>query len=420
MSDSQHPNLEQEPSAAPQARPVPSAQPQAADAGASPVTAAEPDLSLACAAKSQLAPHPASAPAAEQTVEQVEAAPAEQAAEQATDQAVEQGAGQAAAQAADQAQVVASAPDSAPGAEPAAGAAGASAGPQPPVFKMGDDVSAYTGRPRFTAEDNKALAQSARFFRQAMTTAARARGEEYEPFQLPAKMRAQLAKIDEESAQLKYEEALKAGLSEEEAQAIKDKSLAALSSLHAVNAEEDEQLKQAQSEQERIDAGGARFYHKYQELLERQQEHQAANKEKVKRNLKVALVVIVGLVGYMLFSKFALDKDAASIEELKAALPLTIDETTAMVRIDDRNDDFRIFFEKDPKAFEGWSEHQKQAALDQFSKNAPLLCKNQLLNHIITSGKKVTVILEATDRSFSRQYSVDQCPTTENREGLDL
>lgn len=412
MSDSQHPNLEQEPSAAPQARPTPSAQPQAADAGASPVTAAEPDLSLACAAESQLAPHPASAPAAEQTAAQVDAAPAEQA----TGQAVEQGAGQATAQAADQDEVVASAP----GAEPAAGAAGASARPQPPVFKMGDDVSAYTGRPRFTAEDNKALAQSARFFRQAMTTAARARGEEYEPFQLPAKMRAELAKIDAESAQLKYEEALKAGLSEEEAQAIKDKSLAALSSLHAVNAEEDEQLKQAQSEQERIDAGGARFYHKYQELLERQQEHQAANKEKVKRNLKVAFVVIVGLVGYMLFSKFALNKDAASIEELKAALPLTIDETTAMVRIDDRNDDFRIFFEKDPKAFEGWSEHQKQAALDQFSKNAPLLCKNQLLNHIITSGKKVTVILEATDRSFSRQYSVDQCPTTENREGLDL
>ena len=281
----------------------------------------------------------------------------------------------------------------------------------PPVFKMGDDVSAYTGRPRFTPEDNKALAQSSRFFRQAMTTAARARGEEYEPFQLPAKMRAELAKIDEEAAQLKYEEALKAGLSEEEAQAIKEQSYSSVAQLHAVDPEEDEELRQARREEQRIASGGARFYHKYQELLQKQQEHQAANKAKIKSNLKIALVVIVGLMGYMAYNQLVLNKDASSIEELKAALPLTIDETTAMVRIDDRNDDFRIFFEKDPKAFEGWDEHQKQAALDQFAKNAPLLCKNQLLNHIITSGKKVTVILEATDRSFSRQYSVDQCPT---------
>lgn len=301
------------------------------------------------------------------------------------------------------------------GAESAAaevkGAVAQDADGAPPVFKMGDDVSAYTGRPRFTPEDNKALAQSSRFFRQAMTTAARARGEEYEPFQLPAKMRAELAKIDEEAAQLKYEEALKAGLSEEEAQAIKEQSYSSVAQLHAVDPEEDEELRQARREEQRIASGGARFYHKYQELLQKQQEHQAANKAKIKSNLKIALVVIVGLMGYMAYNQLVLNKDASSIEELKAALPLTIDETTAMVRIDDRNDDFRIFFEKDPKAFAGWDEHQKQAALDQFAKNAPLLCKNQLLNHIITSGKKVTVILEATDRSFSRQYSVDQCPT---------
>ena len=182
----------------------------------------------------------------------------------------------------------------------------------PPVFKMGDDVSAYTGRPRFTAEDNKALAQSSRFFRQAMTTAARARGEEYEPFQLPAKMRAELAKIDEEAAQLKYEEALKAGLSEEEAQAIKEQSYSSVAQLHAVDPEEDEELRQARREEQRIASGGARFYHKYQELLQKQQEHQAANKAKIKSNLKIALVVIVGLMGYMAYNQLVLNKDASS------------------------------------------------------------------------------------------------------------
>lgn len=142
-------------------------------------------------------------------------------------------------------------------------------------------------------------------------------------------------------------------------------------------------------------------------------------KERIKRNLKIAAMVLVALVGYMAYNMMGKDeaKDAAAaLEELKASLPLSIDSTTVMTRIDDKDAEFIMLLEKEPSAYEGWDEHQKQAALDQFVKNAPMLCKNPLLRHIITSGKKVTVILEATDRSFSRQYSVDKCPTSSESE----
>lgn len=275
-------------------------------------------------------------------------------------------------------------------------------------FSMGDDVSSFTGRPRITPEENQALSQGARFFHKAMRTAARARGEEYEPYRLPAQMRAALAQIDAEAAQAKIAEAKKAGMSDEEAEAM---AHSAIEQLHSMNAEELASMRKKQEDDSSAEAGGARFYSKYKALVENQEQHKEENRVRLARNIKMLFIVILGLVGYMAYNEFLVDKDARSIEELKAALPLTIDAHTAMVRIDDRDDNFKIYFEKDPKAFEGLDEHQKDAALDQFTQNAPLLCKNTLLRSIISSGKKVTVLLEATDRSFLREFSVDRCPT---------
>lgn len=283
-----------------------------------------------------------------------------------------------------------------------------------PKFKMGDDVSAYTGRPRITEEENRALAGGNRFFHKALDTAARARGESYEPFRLPPHMRAALANIDAESAQERMEEKKRQAeaegkvLTEEE---IKEKE-GAIESFHKLSSEEFEELQKLRSEKESISAGGARFYGKYQALIEKQQERRAIAQAKVMRNVKIIGVVALGLVGYMAYSEFFVDRKAETIESLKAALPLTIDQHTSMVRIDDRTEDFKIYFEKDPAAYAGLDEHQKEAALDQVQKNAPGLCKNPLLHSIISSGRKVTVLLEATDRSFFRQYSIDKCPTS--------
>lgn len=283
-----------------------------------------------------------------------------------------------------------------------------------PKFKMGDDVSAYTGRPRITEEENRALARGNRFFHKALDTAARARGESYEPFRLPPHMRAALANIDAESAQERMEE--KKRQAEAEGKVLTDEEIkekeGAIESFHKLSSEEFEELQKLRSEKESISAGGARFYGKYQALIEKQQERRAIAQAKVMRNVKIIGVVALGLVGYMAYSEFFVDRKAETIESLKAALPLTIDQHTSMVRIDDRTEDFKIYFEKDPAAYAGLEEHQKEAALDQVQKNAPGLCKNPLLHSIISSGRKVTVLLEATDRSFFRQYSIDKCPTS--------
>ena len=288
-----------------------------------------------------------------------------------------------------------------------------------PKFKMGDDVSAYTGRPRITKEENEALANGPRFFNRAMQSAAHARGEDYEPYRLPASMRAKLAQIDQEAAAEKRQEfiqnALTQGKSLDEAelmwQAAQEKDI--FKRMHRLDSEEEAALAQEEEERQKQDIaqGGARFFHKYQALLQHQQEQKALMRAKMARNTKLIAAVMVALCAYVGYNHFLVDRDAQSIEELKSALPLTIDKTTTMVRIDDRNDDFKIFFEKDPVAFAGMSEVERDQALNNLQHNAPLLCKNQLLNHIIASGKRVTVLYEAADRSFFREFSIDKCPT---------
>ena len=353
-------------------------------------------------AGSQAAVHQPASDSAEPAQE-----PAAAAAEASTDSQTHEPAADTAASAAD-----APAPDAA--AADAAAAQGEGAG-ENQVFRMGDDVSSITGRPHMTAEENRALAQGNRFFHKAMESAARARGEEYERFSLPAHMRAALNQIDMEAAQEKLEERRK----EMEKQGLSTDNLtveeSAISRLHNLSAEEQEALDKQRDNDAKIEAGGARFYGKYQELLARQKEAQEASKLKVMRNIKLMGVVIVGLIGYMAYNHFMVDRNADTIESLKASLPLVIDEQTTMVRIDDRANDFKIYFEKDPAIVAGLDEHQKEARLDVYEQNALELCKNPLLRSIIVSGRKVTVLLEATDRSFFREFSVDKCPAAEQQ-----
>lgn len=281
-------------------------------------------------------------------------------------------------------------------------------------FKIGDDVSKFTGRPHISAEENQALAKGNRFFHKALESSARARGDHYEPYSLPAHMRAALAQIDMESAQERMNEQKKALEEQGLDSSHVTLEISNLSKLHTLSAEEQEELARDQDRQNHIDAGGARFYNKYQNLLKKQEQAKQESRLKVMRNIKLMGIVMVGLIGYIAYNHFMVDRNAESIESLKASLPLVIDEHTTMVRIDDRNDNFKIYFEKDPAIFAGYEQHQKDAALDQFVKNAPGLCKNQLLRSIIVSGKKVTVLLEATDRSFFREFSVDKCPSSDS------
>lgn len=281
---------------------------------------------------------------------------------------------------------------------------------------MDNEISRVTGRPQMTKEDNEKMRSGPRFFHKAMESRARALGEDYSPYRIPPEMRAALAKIDHEAALEKARE--KAAAQGKDVSKLKDSDLelesSAIEQLHAVEPEEQERLRQESEEKQKIELGGARFYGNYQKMIARHSgssgEHELSSKAKIMRNLKLALIVIVALAGYIGYNEFFVDQDARSISELKSMLPYPVDEHTTMVRIDDRNDEFKIFFERTPEAYEGMSETQKEESLDLMEQNAPMLCNNALLHSIITSGKKVTVLLEATDGSFHREFTVASCP----------
>ena len=295
----------------------------------------------------------------------------------------------------------------------------------PQFFKVGEDVSQFTGRPRMTAADNQALRDGSHIVKKAMHTMAHAHGEEYEPFRLPAKMRAALAQIDHEAELERQKEqeaeaaaAAAAGkpLPAEDPAAKANTADDPFTKMHSRTPEEQAEAEKRYAEQARIKAGGARFYGKYQKLMADQEVRKEENRMRVRRNLKLSFIVILGLMAYVGYNFFfGHNSGQGSVEELKAALPLQIDSYTSMVRIDDRNEDFKIYFEIDTanESFKALDAAQKEAKLNAIEQNAPLLCKNPLIHSIIVSGKKVTLLLEASDRSFHREFSVDKCPSAE-------
>ena len=157
----------------------------------------------------------------------------------------------------------------------------------PQFFKVGDDVSQFTGRPRMTAADNQALRDGSHIVKKAMHTMAHAYGEEYEPFRLPAKMRAALAQIDHEAELERQKEqeaeaaaAAAAGkpLPAEDPAAKANTADDPFTKMHSLTPDEQAEAEKLYAEQARIKAGGARFYGKYQKLMADQEVRKEENR----------------------------------------------------------------------------------------------------------------------------------------------
>lgn len=275
-----------------------------------------------------------------------------------------------------------------------------------------EEIEKYTGRPRISKVENESLKNGARFFRKAMESSARARGESYEPFRLPANMRVALAQIDieaaKEKAQARVEEAKQRGENLDYEQVLEEEK-GAISALHALDPEEQLKLQKEQRENQEIEAGGARFYGRYKEMIATQEAKRHDSNLRMQRNLKFGTIVLLVVAFVLGYKHFFYSSSASTISELKASLPLVIDDTTTLVRIDDRNNAFKMYWEKDPKFFENVSEEQKQAWLDTFESNASYICKDKLLKSLIDEGQEVSLFLDATDGSFHRQLVVKQC-----------
>ncbi len=125
-------------------------------------------------------------------------------------------------------------------------------------------------------------------------------------------------------------------------------------------------------------------------------------------NWRVYAVAAVLFGAFCLYSTFFRSSEEPSLFDLN--LPVRIDAHTSLTAVEEQAGEVVLTFVRSPEAFGDVSVSERDQILDQIVKNAPALCKNQQFYHIIASGKKLTVLLQGSDGSFERRYSLTQCP----------
>lgn len=131
--------------------------------------------------------------------------------------------------------------------------------------------------------------------------------------------------------------------------------------------------------------------------------------EKVKTNFRIFVVMIVCFAAYYSYNVFSHDEVTESVSALKQQLPLKIDEFTSLDKADYDSEGLSLHFEKSSAQFTGLPEEAVNSQLDLFMEGAQGLCKNHTVALIVGSEKKVTVLLDADDGSFHREFILDKC-----------
>ncbi len=151
--------------------------------------------------------------------------------------------------------------------------------------------------------------------------------------------------------------------------------------------------------------------------LERVKQMTKTNSKKKfsKQNFQAILVCIVLFVAYVGYNEiFKPDETTLSLEELQARLPMPIDNTTALVKAYEQDSGIYIEFKKKASEYEGLSDADAKARKDVFLSRAHSLCRNELFNKYVRSGKALHVSLNADDGRAVQTITVDQCPSDEN------
>ena len=151
----------------------------------------------------------------------------------------------------------------------------------------------------------------------------------------------------------------------------------------------------------------ARFYHKVATMQDIKKEQESL-KQKFLRNLKIAFIVLIVFGAYYYYNENFSD-NINSVEDMKRKLPLKLDAHTTLAHINDTDNDFVMTVIKDAEAFSQMDAQKRDEVLDAISKNAHKMCKNPLIGSIVSSGRKVTVLLQASDLSFERKILIDKC-----------
>lgn len=151
----------------------------------------------------------------------------------------------------------------------------------------------------------------------------------------------------------------------------------------------------------------SRFYQKVATMQEIKKEQESL-KQKFLRNLKVGFIVLIAFGGYYYYNEYFSD-NINSVEDMKRKLPLKLDANTTLAGIYDTDKDFVMTVIKDAQVFANMDAPKREETVDTISKNAHKMCKNPLISGIVSSGRKVTVLLQASDLSFERKIIIDKC-----------
>lgn len=150
------------------------------------------------------------------------------------------------------------------------------------------------------------------------------------------------------------------------------------------------------------------FYNKAKSRVEQLNLSKSNVSEKIKRNFKLFIIIIVAFIGYYIYGVYFEDSDDKSLQNVQAQLPIELDDTTTLTAVDLVENNFTLKITKSQEAFKDSQDQEK--ALNLYIDSAKSnFCKIPLFLDMIKKGKKIVVIMDAKDDSFHKEFSVSKC-----------
>lgn len=152
----------------------------------------------------------------------------------------------------------------------------------------------------------------------------------------------------------------------------------------------------------------ARFYAKAMQDVNRINGERAVILGKIARNFKLFIVVAALFAGYFVYTVYTRNDDALAVRGIKNKLPMKIDDHLLLNDIALSPKTFFLDIIMSKTDF--FDAENKDVALDLYiKKTSDNFCKIQIFSDMIKSGKKISVVLNAEDGSFSKSFTVEHC-----------
>ncbi|SFS90108.1 hypothetical protein SAMN02910357_02475 [Succinivibrio dextrinosolvens] len=152
----------------------------------------------------------------------------------------------------------------------------------------------------------------------------------------------------------------------------------------------------------------ARFYAKAMQNVNRINGERAVILGKIARNFKLFMVVAALFAGYFVYTVYTRNDDALAVRGIKNKLPMKIDDHLILNDIALSQKTFFLDIILSKTDF--FDAENKDDALDLYiKKTSDNFCKISIFSDMIKSGKKISVVLNAEDGSFSKSFTVEHC-----------